>query len=110
MNLRIEGQQLRFRISKEELGALCSGSSITQTTYFPGIRALNIDITPRDIEPALQLTFDGDCMILTVQKQAAEDLYNALPSREGIEEKQTINAAQSLELIMEVDIRTQKRK
>jgi len=110
MNLRIEGQQLRFRISKEELEILCSGSSITQPTYFPKMRALDIDITPQDIEPALQLMFDGDCMMLAVQNQAAQDLYHALPSREGIEVKQTINAVQTLELILEVDIRTQKRK
>lgn len=110
MNLRIEGQQLRFRISKEELERLCSGSSITQPTYFSKMKALDIDITPQDIEPALQLMFDCDCMMLAVQNQAAQDLYHALPSREGIEAKQTINAVQTLELILEVDIRTQKRK
>lgn len=110
MNLRIEGQQLRFRISKEELKELCSGVSITQLTYFPKMRALDIDITPQNIEPALQLIFDGDCMMLAVQKQAAEDLYHALPSREGIEVKQTIDVGKTLELILEVDIRTQKRK
>ena len=109
MNLRIEGQQLRFRISKEELEILCSGSSVTQPTYFSGMRVLNVDITPQDIEPALQLTFDDDSMMLAVQMQATEDLYHALPSREGIEVKQTINEVQTLELILEVDIRTQKR-
>ena len=49
-------------------------------------------------------------MMLAVQNQAAQDLYHALPSRDGIEVKQTINAVQTLELILEVDIRTQKRK
>ena len=110
MNLRIEGQQLRFRISKDELEILCSGSSITQPTLFPEMRALEIEIRPQNIEPALQLIFDGDCMMLAVQKQAVEDLYHALPSREGIEVKQTIDAGQTLKLILEVDIRTQKRK
>ncbi len=110
MNLRIEGQQLRFRISKEELAVLLSGSTITQPTCFPKMRVLDIDITSQDIEPVLQLMFNGDCMMLAVQKQAAKNLFHALPSREGIKVKQTINAAQTLELILEVDIRTQKRK
>jgi hypothetical protein len=110
MNLRIEGQQMRFRISTKELEILCSGSSITQPTYFPKMRALDIDITPQDIEPVLQLIFDGDCMVLAVQNEAAQDLYHALPGREGLAVTQTINAVQTLELILEVDIRTQKRQ
>ncbi|MCB2081288.1 MAG: hypothetical protein KDD76_01550 [Rickettsiales bacterium] len=110
MNLRIEGQQLRFRISKDELEMLCSGSDITQSTYFPKMRVLEITITPQDIEPILQLVVDGDKIVLTVQKQAVLNLYQALPSREGIQANQTLNAKKVLELSMEVDIRTQKRK
>ena len=110
MNLRIEGQQLRFRISKEELEILCSGSSITQTTCFTKMRILEISITPQDMEPALSLMFDGENMMLALQKKAAENLYRSLPSREGIHIHQMVNDMQTLTLILEVDIHTQKRK
>ncbi len=122
MNLRIEGQQLRFRISQEELKKLCSGFPIKQSTHFPSsthspkpahwplMRVFSIDITPQDIEPDLQLTFESDCIKLAVQKQIAMNLYATLPRREGIRVKQKMDAVQTLELCLEVDIRTQNRE
>ena len=110
MNLRIKGQNLRFRISKEELETLCCGCEVTQRTLFPGQRALGINIITRSMENTLQVTFEEDSITLCVHAQAAEDLYHALPSREGIQARQKIHAMQMLELALEVDIRTQKRR
>lgn len=110
MNLRIEGQQLRFRISKEELEYLCSGYGITKSSCLSPTDRLRVDIRPEDISQTMQFALDDRSMVLSVQKQAAEDLYNALPSREGIKTKQSINKELSLELILEVDVRTQRRK
>ncbi len=110
MNLRIEHQQLRFRISKEELETLCSGERIIQQTVFPDGRILEIDMVVQPIQDTLEIRFEGDSLILLIQKQAAEELYHSLPSREGISSAQKIDDTRSLKLTLEVDIRTQKRK
>lgn len=109
MNLRIEGQQLRFRISKDELKNLYSDDSIIQSTIFPNGGSLDISLLPQNMDDIMNITYERDSVELRVQKQAIQDLYNALPSREGIQATQVTHAGQILELILEVDIRTQKR-
>lgn len=108
MNLRIEGQRLRFRISKEELERLCSGGAVEQSTAFPNQCGLEINLVSESMDAKLMLVYVEGCMELRVQKQAAEMLLRSLPSREGIAMKQKVEAAEPLELILEVDIRTQK--
>lgn len=110
MNLRIEGQQVRFRLSKDELESLCFGNAILQSTTFPNGYSLDINLFAQNIDDIMNIVYEGDYMELRVRKQAAQELYDALPSREGLQTMQAIDTKQSLELILEVDIRTQKRK
>jgi len=108
MNLRIEGQNLRFRISKEELESLCLGKEILQKTFLPGDNVILTGIYPEG-KNTLETEFDKDGIKLFVQKEAANDLLGSLPNREGLEVEQKVGD-NILKLSLEVDIRTQKRK
>ncbi len=110
MNLHIENQKLRFRISKDELEELCSGSSLTQEIFLPNQHTLNIAIIMQIQDPILYLTFENNSITLFAKKNAIEEFYSVLPSREGLEIEQQVADNQLLKLIFEVDIRTQKRK
>jgi hypothetical protein len=110
MNLHIEGQKLRFRISKDALASLCEGQGLTHRVFLPNQHALYIDICPSTTHhAALHLVAHTDHMILHVQPDAAERLYQALPSKDGLQIDQPIESQQALKLVLEVDIRTQKR-
>lgn len=110
MNLRIEEQEFRFRISTQELKALCNGTALTQRSHLPNGRILEVSIMVSNANKTMSLSMEEDRITLHVGNEAAISLRDALPSREGIEATQAINATHSLQLILEVDIRTQKRK
>jgi hypothetical protein len=110
MNFRIEGQELRWRISKEELENLCSGKPLKQTTHFPNGRFLEVVITANPNDKGLSLSVEKERMTLNIEKKAALDLWKALPCREGLESIQHTDQGLPLRLVIDVDIRTQKRK
>ena len=110
MNLRMEGQELRFRISKEELEAICEGKTLAQSTSMPDGRMLKIGIAAGQRSTPLSFAYTNDRMTLQVSTDSAISLRDALPSREGLEAIQPIDGSQTLRLLLEVDIRTQKRK
>lgn len=109
MNLRLEGQAVRFRIRKEELEALCAGETLEQVTQLPH-SLLTLTIRTDHTEIPLRLVTGSQSWLLEVNKTAVQDLLDSLPSREGIYYEQATDGSASLHLMLEVDIRTQKRK
>lgn len=111
MNLRIEGTSLRFRVAKEELEALCAGGTLTSITPLPDGASLEVSVIA-DGNGSTPLTLQHDTHRLTLHagKKAAADLLASLPNREGMEATQRLHDRHALHLVLEVDIRSQKRK
>lgn len=111
MNLRIEGQHWRFRISRDELEMLCHGRQLSQHSELPDERSMSITIQTDHLdEKNLLLECNESGFTLLINPVAASTLFNALPSRDGLESVQKISESHTLRLSLEVDIRTQKRK
>ncbi len=110
MNLRINGQELRFRVTKEELESLCNGEELEQISYLPNDHTLKSKITTEAASYGMFLIIKNNRFMLHVNPIIAKDFLESLPSREGLEATQEINDELSLTLILEVDIRSQKRK
>ncbi|MCC7259480.1 MAG: hypothetical protein IT567_00435 [Alphaproteobacteria bacterium] len=114
MNLRIEGTSLRFRVTKEELGSLCAGDTLSSITPLPDGASLAVNIHPSPYgggsNAPLTLQHQKGCLMLYVDKNAAADLFSSLPNREGIDAVQKLSEEHLLHLTLEVDIRSQKRK
>lgn len=108
MNLRIEGQTLRFRISKEELETLCLGGALQQIIPLPDLR-MEILVTTESSDAPLKLHIEKNRWHLQVNKETAQTMLASLPNREGILHRQKVGDTW-LCLMLEVDIRTQKRK
>ena len=118
MNFRMDGQHVRFRITKDELGLLCDGQMVARTTHLTAQSSLTISIRPvdrlidrpLDEGPILALEQDMDRLTLLVLDKAASDLLTALPQREGLEETVMLEDGRDLRLSLDVDIRSQRRK
>lgn len=110
MNLRIEGQLIRVRISKGELEQLCQGATLMQRTILPGHTVWEVMVvTETDCPAELHVSCAENNLRLAVAKEAAETLLFSLPSREGIEISQMLDGDDELHLALEVDIRSQRR-
>ncbi len=112
MNLRIEGQKLRFRLSKKELELLTTGKTLEQKTHLPGSSsALQISIVMISIPTPLSFHYQKNHMTLSVDNETLMTLWASLPNRSGISTTQETGESTSpLELSLDIDIFTQKRK
>lgn len=110
MNLRINGQELRFRISKAQLELLCKGNDLEQSTFLPVGQVIKICITPKYKKRGMSLSNISDCIMLCVNKEDANIFLKSLPNRQGLETVQKIDNDNYLKLVLEVDVRTQWRK
>ncbi len=107
MNLRISHGELRFRIAREELERLLSGETLTLDVppfLTAVIRTGEVSGTP------LHLSCEDRTLALTVSAPSAQTLLSVLPSREGLKAQQEQLGCPPLALLLEVDIRSQKRK
>ncbi len=109
MNLHMENQRLRFRVTKDELALLCEGEDVKQWFDLPSQRQFTITICTDEQEDELLLRDSDEEIMLCVQKDAAQGLFDALPSQEGFEVEQKTGEGKKIQLVFEVDIRSQKR-
>nr|WP_321526127.1 hypothetical protein [uncultured Cohaesibacter sp.] len=103
MKLRIDGQQVHFKIDRSELTRLCLGASLNHCIHFPNGRGLTVSVMTGRAAPPMQLIFDNDIMQLVVDREAAYDLLKGLPRREGIAAHQPVHPNDPMELILDVD-------
>lgn len=101
MNLRIEGDEIRFKISRIELEHLDGGGVLCQSTSLSKHRTFDIKIIPKTL-PHVDLEFHDEPSMwnLFVNVQAVKNLMNSKPSRKGLNVKQG-----ALNLILQIDIR-----
>lgn len=106
MNLRISENQLRFRITREELANLLKGSALELSLPFGTATKCRIQCTNSEQSLALEKT--AEALTLTAGRNALETFAAQLPSREGIEQEIRLKETQ-WQLILEVDVRKSLR-
>ncbi len=108
MNLHIEGQNIRFRVSKDELTYLCSNGNISHQIFFSDKKSLQININLAQQNNDLILHYNEGEINLSVSRIGAQNLLDSLPSKEGLKITKNIGKEHNLTIKFEVDIRTQK--
>nr|WP_319484351.1 hypothetical protein [uncultured Cohaesibacter sp.] len=103
MKLRIDGQQVHFKIDRGELTRLCLGAPLNHCLHFPNGRGLTVSVMTGHNAPPMQLIFDNDIMQLVVDRETAYDLLKGLPRKEGIAMHQPIHPDETMELILDVE-------
>lgn len=106
MNLRISKGQLRFRITRDELGSLLQGDILElRLPLSTGIRCYHLRCTT--LPGSLALHEAEGTLTLTVDRGTLGNFEKQLPSREGIEQEITL-ADEAWTLMLEVDVRRRK--
>jgi len=87
MNVRIEEQNLRFKISEEELGLLLNGQCLSERVGITS-KGFVITINPQGrgdgMEPKLVLDQTEACLQLLVPSEIVQELFEMGRSRSGI--------------------------
>ncbi len=108
MNVRIEEQNLRFKISEDELAMLLSGRSLSVRVGFAG-KALIATIDPENVgevmETRLSLDDNEVHLNLLIPPSSVQKLSDMGRSRTGLQ--QEVNGAS---VSIQVDLRADSRK
>lgn len=104
MNIRIDAQSIRFRITEEELNSLCEGTTLFEEICFDQ-GSFQFEITPKDsnVKP-IYVFWRGTRMVLEIEKIALDHLYSLGRSKEGVRSSQG-----SIDIRLEVDVLSDKR-
>jgi hypothetical protein len=110
MNVRLQGDQLRFRISPDEMEQLLKGQPLVERTYLPGGQQLLYSAVADGDIASIRLTSLTGGFILHVPSPALQRLAESLPSRSGITAIQALENGHVLSLAFEVDVRPRRRE
>ncbi len=106
MNLRISENQLRFRITCDELTRLMSGE-ILQLALHLGTLQTAYCIALHEGTMPLALTIHNNIWQLTVDKVTLSEFSASLPARNGIEHEVQLGMSRVI-LLLEVDVRRKR--
>ena len=108
MNVKIKEQDLRFKITEEELNQLLDNHCLHLKVEFPGkefVVTINPQEQGKDMEPKLVLDQSETYLQLVVPATALQDLSEMGRSRGGL--KQQIGG---VSVSLQVDVREDSRK
>lgn len=107
MNLRISENQLRFRITQDELTRLMGGEPL-ESRIDLGTQQFSYRVVTNESDAPLAFSIQQGIWSLRVGRTALSEFAVGIPSREGIEYDVHLGAS-PITLVLEVDVRRSKR-
>lgn len=104
MNIRFADKQIRFRIATEELDRLLTGRSLALEVSMPRSHRFRASVATTQLDK-WQLDQDPTGIWLTVPRAAVTEFAKSLPSKEGLQHRFAVGAADELSVVLEVDLR-----
>ncbi len=101
MKLRIRGNSVRIRVTRNEVAKLAAGERIEQQTEFSATSRLVSTLEPSAHAPGVIATFDGTRLALIVPSDQVRQW--AASDQVGIQAEQSTGAGQWLRLLIEKD-------
>ena len=105
MNVRFAPQEVRFRITRDELGQLCSGRALVMHVNLPGQHTFQASVAA-DRFGAWRLDSDPTGLWLAVPKGQLEVFTDGEPVAEGLQHQFELASGGALSLSFEVDVRS----
>ncbi|MBP9839044.1 MAG: hypothetical protein KBC84_10080 [Proteobacteria bacterium] len=103
MNIRISKNQIRFRITKEELGFLEEGEKVfLQSPLSSSSKGYFVEVSGSS--ESLIIKESTGNLILLVSKKFLSELKQKLPSKDGLENEILLND-QMIRIALEVDVK-----
>lgn len=103
MNLRLENNHIRFRISREEMDSLIENGVIKGSTM-ASTYCVKLD---ENSCPA-SLIYEKNNFTLRLTPQAVIDHKSILPSKEGIVKEVQLSDGNTMRVSLEVDVRSRR--
>ncbi len=101
MNLRLSKNQLRFRISKDELVLLQNNEILKEELILPN-SSITFGVT---ISESGETFFeDQNFLLLRISETDLKTLADNFPSKDGIEKEVQLKSGKSLLISLEVDV------
>ena len=111
MNIKLDGQQLRLRLSTIELDTLLTESRLISSTQLPqqpfsyGVALIN---EGDDSEPSVD--FDGTSLTLKIPRASINNTEGShILSRHGVQGQVRLDDEHSLQFALQVDLRDRKQ-
>ncbi|MBI2381877.1 MAG: hypothetical protein HYV16_14080 [Gammaproteobacteria bacterium] len=101
MNVRLDHQNLRIRLSAEEFAELRAGKRVHMTTRMPGLR-FRAEVEQGE-EAHVRFGHFADGFLLVAPSAELTALAARLPSKEGLEWRVAVDAQNALLVSLEVD-------
>lgn len=73
MKLRIQGNSIRYRLTRTEVERLATDGRVTESVDFPGGRRMEYEVTATSGASAPQAEFRGDAIIVSVPRRVVAD-------------------------------------
>lgn len=105
MNVRLAPQEVRFRVTRDELEHLLSGRSLALRVALTGNHEFQASVIAQKVG-AWRLDSDPTGLWLTLPKAELETLAGAVPTAEGLMHEFELPQGQALQLTFEVDVRS----
>ncbi len=109
MYLRIENNELRFRVSKDEAMALEQGELLTQSCIFATEFCLNFSVQAQPSTNNLVYHATESALQLIINTERLKQELSTRPSKKGIEFNQTIQD-KNITISLEIDIKQRRSK
>jgi hypothetical protein len=103
MNLRIENNQLRFRITQDETALLTRHGEVSSRLDL-GTSSMTYEVALATLEQPLALNVQEHVWTLRVNREDFRAFLSSLPARDGLEHTIIVNGVQ-IALVLEVDVR-----
>lgn len=101
MKLRIRGNSIRFRLSRDEVQRLSSGIALEESTSF-GNKKLTYAVRP-SVSKGLSAAYEDDAITLYISNEYLNDWY--LNDVVGFDEVVNLEQQQPLKLLIEKDFK-----
>lgn len=104
MNIRFSEEALRCRVNRDELHRLLAGRAVALEVPLPKNHSFRASVTPA-LLGGWQLETDPTGVWLSIPRLELEALAEALPTRDGIEQKFATAKGTDVLVSFEVDVR-----
>ncbi len=112
MNIRLNHQSIRFRLSEDEFLKLCSEEIVTEEVQLSekSLFKYSVQSISNSQNSGMQLLVEGKETYLQVPHEQLVELSTTLPSKEGLSSEMIVGDSRVLKVFLEVDIRKIKQE
>lgn len=110
MYLRLNHQQMRFRLTRDDLALLLQQGRIDEALPMPLLQLHGFAVALQANHDNQQISVVDNILLLSLAQNIVDQLTHGLPTKEGIVLPDTVGNHDSFALVIEIDVRQPRKK